>query len=81
VPATYGIALHLDAPKPLKRRVDPASTGLGRGLQLVSSNEEFPLQGATYRNRYGFGVGNRLNGVVMEIAAGGGYTVPTGYSH
>lgn len=80
MPANYIFGLHLDAPKPLMMRVDPAATGLGQGLQLVSYNSEFPLDHATYRNRYGFGVANRLNGVVMELGNGGGYTVPTGYS-
>ncbi len=81
MPAGYMLSVHLDAPKPLMMRVDPAATGLGRGLQLVAVSDEYPLQGATYRNRYGFGVANRLNGVVTEIAVGAGYTIPTGYAH
>jgi hypothetical protein len=80
VPATYMIGVHLDAPKPLKMRVDPADTGLGRGLQLVARDEQFPFESSFWRHRFGLGCGNRLNGVVMELAAGGSYTIATGYS-
>lgn len=77
VPANYMLALHLDATPPLKMRVDPAGTGLGVGLQLVSEEDDHPLRGAYYRHRFGFGCGNRLNGFVMELGTGGSYTVPT----
>jgi hypothetical protein len=83
VPANYMIGIYMEpvVPKPLIMRVDPADTGLGRGLQLVSKDEEFPLEASFYRNRFGLGAGNRLNGVVMELGNGGTYTVPTGYGH
>lgn len=80
VPSAYIIGLDLDAPAPLKMRVDPADTGLGTGLQLVSEDEQYPLQSAHYRHRFGFGCGNRLNGVVMELGTGGTYSIPSGYS-
>lgn len=80
IPAGYMLGLHLDAPKPLIERIDPADTGLGTGLQLVAEDEEYPLKGSHYRHRFGFGAGNRLNGVVMELANGGGYTIPTAYA-
>lgn len=76
----YLLGIHLGAPKPLIRRVDPADTGLGTGLQLVAEDEEYPFTQMYWRNRFGFGVGNRLNGVVMELAAGGTYTIPTVYA-
>lgn len=79
VPANYMIAVHLDAPRPLIRRIDPADTGLGDGLQLVSTSDKFPFTESFYRHRFGVGCGNRLNGVVMELGNGGTYTVPTGY--
>lgn len=79
VPATYMMGIHLRAPAPLIERVDPEETGLGRGLQLVAKSEEYPLETSNYRHRFGFGVGNRLSAVVMELANGGGYTVPSGY--
>jgi len=79
VPANYMIGVHLDAPRPLKARVDPADTGLARGLVLVARDERYPLESSHYRHRFGFGCGNRLNGVVMELGTGGSYTIPTAY--
>lgn len=80
VPAAYMVGIHLDAPKPLVRRIDPADTGLGDGLQLVAENEEFPFKASFWRHRFGFGAGNRLNGVVLELGTGGTYSIPSGYS-
>ena len=79
VPATYIISIHGDAPRPLKMRVDPEDTGLGQGLQLVAQDVKFPFQSSTFRNRFGFGAANRLNGVIMELASGGSYTIPTDF--
>lgn len=80
VPANYILTLHQGAPKPLKMRVDPASTGLGQGLQLVSRNPEAPLVESFFRHRFGFGVGNRLSAHVTELGTGGSYTIPTAYA-
>lgn len=80
LPTGYLLAVDLDSPAPLRMRVDPTATGLGRGLQLVASDEEFPFRAAHWRHRFGFGVGNRLNGVVMELGTGGSYTVPAAFS-
>lgn len=80
MPANYMFGIHLDAPRPLKMRVDPADTGLGTGLQLVARDMQYPIESAHYRHRFGFGCANRLNGVVMELGTGGTYTVPTAYS-
>lgn len=80
VPAGYMLAVHLDAPAPLKMRVDPASTGLGQGLQLVEDSFKFPHSTMTWRHRFGIGTGNRLNGVVMELGTGGTYTAPAAYA-
>jgi hypothetical protein len=74
------LAVHLEAPAPVIKRVDPAATGLGRGLQLVAEDESFPFTASFWRHRFGFGVGNRLNGVVMELGTGGTYTVPAAYA-
>lgn len=80
-PSHYMIGLELDpsTPRPLIERIDPVDTGLGSGLQLVAVDEKYPFTEAFYRNRFGFGVGNRLNGVVMELGTGGSYTIPTAY--
>lgn len=81
IPANYLVALHLEAPRPLYRRVDREGTGLPKDLTLVAGDFEHPFKGAEYRARFGFGVANRLNGVVMELsAAGDGYTAPAAYS-
>lgn len=80
IPSGYMLGIHLDAMKPLIERIDPSETGLGQGLRLVAEEEEYPLKTSHYRHRYGLGVGNRLNGVVMELANGGGYTIPTAYA-
>lgn len=79
IPANYSVTIHLEAQAPLIRRIDPADTGLGDGLQLVAENEEFPFKATFWRHRFGFGAGNRLNGVVMEFGTGGTYTIPTAY--
>lgn len=69
IPAGYMFGIHLDpaVPKPLTRRVDEVGTGLKPGLQLVSKFNDAPFMESKWRNRYGFGVGNRLNGVVMQF--------------
>jgi len=77
VPATYILSVHTGVEAPLMKRVDPADTGLGTDLQLVAQDEEFPFSESTWRHRFGFGVANRLNGYVVEVAAGGSYTDPT----
>lgn len=77
IPANYMLGVHLGAPRPLIERVDPADTGLGTGLQLVARDVEFPFTTSFWRDRFGYGVGNRLNGVAFELGTGGSYTVPT----
>lgn len=81
VPALYMIGIDVDAEAPLKMRVDPAAVGLGQGLQLVGIDEQFPYSNANWRNRFGIGAANRLNGVVMELGVGGTYTIPTGFTY
>lgn len=80
IPANYMVGVYLDAPPPLLMRVDPADTGLPRGLALVSDSDTNPFVQSHYRHRFGFGAGNRLNGVVMELGTGGSYTPPSGYA-
>lgn len=80
IPAGYQLAIHLNAPRPLIRRVDPpnarAALGINNGLSLVAQDKSFPLLRSIYRNRYGYGVGNRLNGHIMQFKASGSYDVP-----
>lgn len=80
IPATYLLGVKLDEPAPCVERVDPAETGLPRGLNLVATDMDHPLQSAIYRGRFGLAVRNRLNGVVMFMSAGGTYTVPAAYT-
>jgi len=77
IPATYILSVHTGVEAPLMKRIDPPETGLGVDLQLVAEDEEFPFKESSWRHRFGFGVANRLNGVVVECAAGGSYTDPT----
>jgi hypothetical protein len=77
MPATYMLGIHLDAPAPLKKRIDPADTGLGDGLQLVAEDAQYPFQASCWQNRFGFGVANRLNGYAMQMVTSTTYTSPT----
>lgn len=80
IPANYMVGIQLGVEPPLKMRVDPASTGIQRGLSLVATDQIYPFTMAHWRHRFGFGVGNRLNGLVMELGTGGTYTIPTAYA-
>lgn len=80
VPATYMLAVDLGAGAPLMERRDPAFTGLGTGLQLVSKDKHAPFESAHYRHRVGFGVANRLNGVALELTADASYDIPADYA-
>jgi hypothetical protein len=77
MPTGYMLGIHLDAPAPLKKRIDPADTGLGDGLQLIAEEYEYPFKSSYWQNRFGFGVGNRLNGYAMQLVASTTYTSPT----
>lgn len=78
VPSAYMLGIHLDAPAPLKKRVDPADTGLGDGgLMLVAEEDEYPFRSSFWQMRMGLGVGNRLNGYAMQLVASTTYTSPT----
>ena len=83
MPATYILTMHLEAPKPVLRRIDPAATGLGDGLQLVAQPQfadTFPFRESFWRHRFGYGVGNRLNGHATQLVASTSYTTPTAYA-
>lgn len=76
IPSGYLLGVHLEAPPPLRRRIDPPQVGLGDGLMLTTQDMDQPLKHSEWTNRFGYGVENRLNGVVMQLTAGS-YTVPT----
>lgn len=77
IPNGYVFGMDAMQPAPLKRRTDvPASL---RGLRLVATQQEYPLNESFWRAREGFGVANRLNGVAIQITASTSYTTPTAY--
>ncbi len=81
IPANYALGIDLDAPKPLIKRVDPADTGLPEGLQLVAKEAQYPFEASFWRHRFGFGAGNRLNGVVMDMSnTDSDYDIPSAYA-
>lgn len=79
IPANYILAIHTETRAPLKRRVHPDYTGLPQALTLVKESDTYPVEQSHYENHYGFGCGNRLNGVVIELGTGGSYSVPAAY--
>lgn len=79
IPAGYMVGIAMDAPKPIIERVDPAYTNIPRGVYLHAIGEEYPLESSFFNMRCGYGVGNRLNGVVMKLATDA-YSVPTAYA-
>jgi len=76
----YMIAVHLDQPKPLVRRVYPASTGLARGFNMVATVEDWPLTKLIWVKHEGYAVRNRTNGVALQVVASTTYTTPTVYT-
>ena len=79
MPAAYMLGIHLEVARPLAIRVDPADTGLERGLALVARDEEYPLETSYWEHRFGMGASNRLNGVFMFVDAGA-FAIPAGFT-
>ena len=80
IPSGYILAVNLNAPQPLKMRVDPAETGLGfGGLQLLPTERAGVTDWNQWRLRFGIGGSNRVNAAFMELTAGS-FSIPTGYS-
>ena len=80
IPASYILAIHLEAPKPLYKRADPADTGLPQGLTLVQTDERYPIESSYWEHRFGFGCANRLNGVAMYLSGDSTWAEPAGYT-
>jgi hypothetical protein len=81
IPTGYMLAIHNDAPPPLKRRVDPEFTGLQSGLTMTfSEKDNGEVFTSQWNNRFGVGVANRLNGVAVYLNASTTYSVPSQYS-
>lgn len=80
IPADYMVGLDLNTEPPLRKRVDAVPVAGSGALALIARQQEFPLQEAFWRCREGYGVANRLNGVVMQFKASGVYDIPTAYA-
>jgi hypothetical protein len=81
VPSNYIMAIDIDQTAPMKKRIDEPTSISGRGaLALVAQQQEFPLQESFWRDRHGYGVGNRLNGAIMFLDAGAAYAPPSLYT-
>lgn len=78
IPAGYMFGQNLLAAPPLKRRVHEAEEM--RGFRLVAMQSEYPLLEAYWQDGFGYGVANRLNGVVLQLKASGTYEVPAVYA-
>lgn len=78
IPSGYMLGIDADQPAPCKMRVHRAEYGLPQALTLVAEDDRYPIKTRNYEHDFGIGVGNRLNGVVMQLTVGG-YTVPSAY--
>ncbi len=79
IPANYALAIHLDTEAPVYRRLDipDARDLIPVGLHLLTNDlAKYPLLDATWRNRYGFGIANRLGGLVV-LFNNATYSAPT----
>lgn len=81
MPSGYIYMQDLNQPGPLKKRVDMPTGIAGRGaLALVATQDEFPLRESFWRDRHGYGVGNRLNGVAIELTIDATYDDPAAFA-
>jgi hypothetical protein len=78
IPATYIGARAMATPAPLRRRVH-APDSL-RGFKLEAEEDHDPLFKRTYRDRFGYGAGNRLGMAIMQLVATGDYVIPAAYA-
>lgn len=80
IPANYMLAIDADQPAPIKIRVHPADVNLPTALALVSEDQRHPIMTRNYEHWMGVGVGNRLNGVCMELTTDASYDPPAAYA-
>lgn len=79
VPSGYLMGVDADSPAPTRMRVHRAEYSLPQGFALVAEDERHPIMTRHYEHDFGIGVGNRLNGVVMQLKASGDYDIPSRY--
>lgn len=78
VPADYMYGAAVGVPAPLYRRV-PEVTDL-RGFVVEAEERHNPFFKRSWVDRFGYAVGNRLNGVVIQLTAPGAYVTPAIYA-
>lgn len=74
VPHNYSIAINLNAPKPLKRRLHKKASM--QGLFLNAENVAAPLQAQAFAAFFGFGAGDRYSAAILYFG-GSTYAAPT----
>lgn len=80
IPSGYILGVAVDQPGPLKKRWDEEVASSLRGFQLKAQQTEFPIEESFWMAREGYGSGNRLNGVALQLVASTSYTTPTAYA-
>lgn len=78
----YMLSVHPNVKKPIVQRVDTGASGLQRGLHLESEkgyDANWPFREQVFMDRFGFGIGNRLGAVVLQLTAGS-YAPPARYA-
>lgn len=80
IPTGYLLGVDADQPAPTKVRVHPSGIALPNALELVSEDSRHPIMTRNYEHWMGVGVGNRLNGVCMELTTDGSYDPPALYA-
>jgi hypothetical protein len=78
-PDGYMLTLDLSKAPPLRQR--ESNIAGERGFQIVQDDKlpevtSHPLANKTFKHIYGFGVRNRVNGVVTQFKASGAYDIP-----
>ena len=83
VPSGYVFGYDMSQPRPLLERAHEPGAQIPRGLHLVTRSFDaanYPFDQSHYEDHFGYGVGNRLNGVILQLVASATYTTPTQYA-
>lgn len=83
VPSGYVFGFDLNAPRPLLERMHEPVSQIPRGLHLVTRSADssnYPFDQSHYEDHFGYGVGNRINGIVTQLVASTTYTIPAAYA-
>lgn len=82
IPSGYVFAYDMSQPMPLLERMHEPGAQIPRGLHLVTRSFDaatYPFDQSHYEDHFGYGVGNRLNGIVVQLVASTTYSIPTQY--